>query len=118
MAWSSLKDIYQNADGFLHPGMIGEGPHRQVDPKYCTSVREAGLSGCIIFWHDAMGLGNDFETVFEVSLEPKEIAETIQDVVSSIDLDKHSTATAEEFYEKCNATNAVKAKVEIIKEFL
>jgi hypothetical protein len=118
LPWSTLPEIYQNADGFLSPNMIGPRPYFRVDAKYNAATMEAGLSGCIIFWHDCMNLGNSFETVFPISLDPKEIAERIQDVVGSIDLDKHSTLTAQEFYEKCNAESAVRAKVEIMKRYL
>ena len=38
-------------------------------------MAEAGMSGCIIFWHDAMNLGNRFETVFEISIDPVEISQ-------------------------------------------
>jgi hypothetical protein len=118
VSWNRLVDIYQNADGFLSPNMIGPPPRYEIDAKYSQATMEAGLSGCIIFWHDCMSLGNSFETVFPISLEPKEIVQRIQDVVSSIDLDKHSTLTAQEFYEKCNAGKAVQAKVEIMKRHL
>jgi hypothetical protein len=116
--FEDLPAIYQNADGFLNPNMIGDPPGYYIDCTYTGTTIEAGLSGCIIFWHDCMELGNRFETVFEISLDPVEIAQKVQDVVNSIDLDKHSTRTAEEFHEKCNIENAVKQKVEIMKKFL
>lgn len=118
ISWESLSNIYQSADGFLSPNMIGLVPDFQVDAKYNQATMEAGLSGCLIFWHDIMDTGNDFETVFPISLDPKEIAEKIRDVVISIDLDKHSTLTSQEFHEKCNVEKAVKAKVEIMKGYL
>ena len=116
--WCQLPTIYQEADGFLSPNKIGPPFKYEVDAKYNQSTMEAGLSGCLIFWHDAMGVGNSFESVLEISLNPQEISQKIQDIVSSIDLDKHSTLTAQEFYKKCNAESVTKAKVDIMKRFL
>ena len=116
--WKELPNVYQNADGFLSPNMIGEPPGYYIDAKYTCAMVEAGLSGCIIFWHDCMNLGNSFETVFEISLDPIEIANKVQEVVGSIDLDKHSTKTAKEFYEKCNVENAIKSRIQIMEKFL
>jgi len=116
--YSILSDIYQNADGFLHPGRVGPAPGHFCDGKYTVSLIEAALSGCIIFWHDAMELGNSMKTVFEVSLDPKEIAEKIQEVVNGIDLETHSTKTAEEFREKHGVENTVKKMVDVISRFL
>lgn len=113
-----LPDIYQNADGFLSPQMIGAPPDCEVDCTYNGATLEAGMSGCIVFWHDCMKLGNRLETVFEISLDPIEIAARIQDVVKNINLDEHSSKTAEEFHEHCNIENATKCKIEIIKSFL
>ena len=116
--FSELPDVYQNADGFLNPNMIGPPPGYWIDCTYTGTTLEAGLSGCIIFWHDCMGLGNRFETVFEISLNPVEIATKVQDIVNSIDLEKHSLLTAQEFYEKCNIHDATKYKVDVIKNYL
>jgi hypothetical protein len=116
--WEELPAKYQSADGFLNPNMIGEGPGYPIDAKYTQSTIEAGMSGCIIFWHDCMDLGNSFETVFKISLNPVEIAKKIKDVVDNIDLEKHSQLTAEEFYDKCNMIYAMKYKVDIMKRFL
>lgn len=110
-----MPEIYQNADGFLSPQQIGPA---YVDAKYTASLCEAGMSGCIIFWHDCMKLGNSFETVFEISLNPPEIAQTIKDIVGSIDLEKHSILTTQEFYEKCNTENAIKIRIETMEKYL
>jgi len=115
--YESLPALYQGADGFIHPNMIGSPPGCYIDGKYSASTCEAGLSGCIIFWHDAMNLGNDMETVFEISLDPKEISEKVQDVVSSIDLDRHSDKTAEEFREKHGIEVVVAAHMRVMSEF-
>jgi hypothetical protein len=109
---------YQEADGFLHPGRVGPAPGYFVDAKYTVSLIEAALSGCIIFWHDAMNHGNSMETVFEVSLDPKEIADKIQQVVGSIDLDAHSTKTANEFRDKYSTENNVKRMMDIMVQWL
>jgi hypothetical protein len=116
--YATLPPIYQQADGFLHPNMIGQPPGYYVDGKYSASTCEAALSGCIIFWHDAMGLGNDLETVFEVSLDPKEIADKIQQVVGSIDLERHSSRTEEEFRDRFSIERAVSEKMKVIGDFL
>ena len=113
-----MIDLYQNADGFLHPGTIGPPPGYWCDGKYTVSLIEAGLSGCIIFWHDAMSVGNSMKTVFEVSLNPVEIAERIKDVVGSIDLDKHSTETSEEFRLKYGIENTVSEMMRVIQSCL
>lgn len=116
--WERLPEIYQNADGFLSPNLIGPPPEYQIDAKYQVSLIEAGMSGCIIFWHDCMGLGNSMETVFEIPSDPAGISQKIQEVVGSIDLEKHSALTAQEFYEKGNMHDATKYKVDIMKKFL
>lgn len=116
--FNDLIAVYQNADGFLSPQMVGPPPECETDCNYNGTTLEAGLSGCVVFWHDAMGLGNKLETVFEISLNPVEIAKRIQDIVNNINLEKHSLLTAEEFYEYCNIGNSIKCKVEIMKMFL
>lgn len=116
--FEELPSIYQNADGCLFPNMIGPPPEYQIDAKYNQSNVEAGMSGCIIFWHDCMELGNSMETVFEIPLDPPGIIQKIQEVVGSIDLEKHSILTAQEFYEKCNMHDMMKYKVDIMKRFL
>lgn len=113
-----MVDIFQNADGFLHPSKIGPPPGYWTDAKYTVSLIEAGMSGCIIFWHDIMKHGNSMETVFEVSLNPLEIAERIQEVVGSIDLEKHSQKTSEEFRNKHSIENTVKKKMDIMMQFI
>lgn len=114
-----LPSIYQAADGFLSPSVIGPPPKYDVDGKYTQATLEAGLSGCIIFWNDCMNLGNCFDTVFKLPSEnPKEIAEFIQSTIKNLDTEEHSQKTAKEFYEKCNAAESVKAKVDIMKQTL
>jgi glycosyltransferase involved in cell wall biosynthesis len=115
---SRMIEIIQDADGFLHPSKIGEAPSCWVDAKYTVSLIEAGMSGCIIFWHDVMKHGNSMETVFEISQNPIEIAARIQEVVGSIDLEKHSQRTAEEFRNKHSIENTVKKKMDVITRFI
>ena len=115
--WENLPLLYQAADGFLSPNQIGSSPGYYIDGKYTTATMEAGLSGCIVFWHDCMKIGNTFETIFEISSDPKEIAKTVLDVVNSINLEKHSLLTSQEFYEKCNSEASTKAKFDIMKNF-
>jgi hypothetical protein len=116
--FNELPDIYQKADGFLNPNMIGDPPGYWVDCKYTGTTLEAGLSGCIIFWHDCMKLGNDFETVFEISSNPIEIAKRIPEIINSIDLEKHSLLTSQEFYERCNIKSSVEHKINTIQKFI
>ena len=115
---SEMPGVFQRADGFLHPGRVGDPPGYWTDAKYTVSLIEAGMSGCVVFWHDAMGVGNSMETVFEVSLDPAEIAERVKEVAGSIDLDAHSERTSREFTAKHSIENTVKAKMEVMSGFM
>lgn len=106
---------YQKYDGFVH---VAKDIKHQVliDGKYTASLIEAGLTGCILFWHDTFSLGNDLKTVFSLPLDPVEAAEEINKICHSIDIKKHSEATRAEMLAKFNPTTSVKIRVEKILE--
>jgi hypothetical protein len=110
---AELHKRYLRHDGFVHnAGDIADPVY--VDGKYTATVIEAGLSGAIIFWHDAFGLGNDFETVFELPLAPDDAAEVILDVASHIDVTRHSRRTREEFLERSDPETSVAVRAAVI----
>lgn len=114
---SVVIEKYQEYDGFVHVASeIKDGIY--IDGKYTATLMEAGATGAILFWHDTLRLGNDFETVFDLPLEPAAAARSILDVRNSIDVPKHSRATREEILDKCNADRSVAFRCAKIKELL
>lgn len=106
---------YQQYDGFVH--VASDVKHRDLlDGKYTASLIEAGLTGSILFWHDTFGLGNNLETVFNLSVEPKKAAEEILDIAKSIDVRKHSELTRQEMLETFNVHDSVRTRAELILE--
>lgn len=106
---------YHKYDGFVH--VAAETPP-YVDGKYTATLLEAGLTGSILFWHDTLGLGNDFETIFNLPLDPSEAAKQILDIRKSINVEAHSRRTAEEIYERVNPDNVMKIRFEAMRELL
>lgn len=105
----------QAYDGFVH--IAGETPPH-VDGKYTATLLEAGLTGAILFWHDTFSLGNDFETIFSLPLEPIDAAHQIREIAKNIDVEKHSRATREEISDRCSAQNVIKMRSASIKALI
>jgi len=97
---------YQNYDGFVH---VARDIKDQIliDGKYTASLIEAGITGSILFWHDTFGLGNNLETVFNLSLDPDKAAREILDIRSSLDIKRHSRLTHEEMMDTFNPQKSV-----------
>jgi len=112
---SVVIEKYHAYDGFVHVAV--ETPPF-VDAKYTATLLEAGLTGCILFWHDTLGLGNDFETVFDLPSDPQKAAEQILSIRQSIDIQSHSKRTAEEIYERVNPEKVMQVRFEKIMEIL
>lgn len=106
---------YIQYDGFVH--VAAETPPL-VDGKYTATLFEAGLSGCILFWHDTLGLGNDFETIFSLPLEPEAAARAILDIRKNIDVEKHSKRTVDEIFDRVNPDKVMRVRFNAIREFL
>lgn len=106
---------YSEYDGFVH--IAGETPPF-VDGKYTATLLEAGLTGSILFWHDTLGLGNDFETIFSLPKDPQSAAEEILIIRRSIDVETHSRLTAEEVRERVNPDKVMRMRFEAIREML
>lgn len=105
---------YLEHDGFVH--VAAEVPP-YVDGKYTATLLEAGLSGCILFWHDTLGLGNDFETVFSLPLDPDEAAAQIILVKDNIDVARHSALTSEEVLERSDPEKIMRFRYQVIRQF-
>lgn len=104
---------YKQYDGFVH--VASDVKHRDLlDGKYTASFIEAGLTGSILFWHDTFNLGNNLETVFNLSVEPKIAAQEIIDISKSIDVHKHSQLTRQEMLETFNVHDSVRTRAEAI----
>lgn len=112
---SVIVEKYHQYDGFVH--VAAETPPL-VDGKYTASLLEAGLTGAILFWHDTLGLGNDFETIFSISKDPATAANEILNIRNNINVELHSKRTAEEIYERCNPEVVMDLRVEKILELL
>lgn len=108
---------YQQYDGFVHVASDVKHP-TLIDGKYTACALEAGLTGALIFWHDTLGLGNDFETVFNLPIEPELAAQKILEIKASIRLPEHSKRTREEILDKCNAEKSVEFRCQKIKELI
>lgn len=102
-------------DGFVH---VAAKTPPYVDGKYTATLLEAGVTGSILFWHDTLELGNDFETIFDIPLAPHAAAERILEIRANIDIQHHSRRTREEITDKCNPQSIVKSRYEKIKERL
>lgn len=108
---------YQEYDGFVHVARDVRHPEF-IDGKYTASLIEAGVTGCIVFWHDTWGLGNGLETVFDLSLDSTAAAREILEIRSSIDVRAHSQKTREEMLDVFNPQGSVRVRAERIKELL
>lgn len=100
---------YYEADAFVHIAAEVRD-ELYLDGKYTATLIEAGVSGCIIFWHDTFRLGNGLETVFSVSADEKLAARQIQGILNDLDVKKHSEATRKEFLSTFNVESSVKAR--------
>lgn len=112
---SVVIEKYHAYDGFVH--VAAETPPH-VDGKYTATLLEAGLTGCILFWHDTLGLGNDFETVFNLPLDARKAADEILLIRRGIDIESHSKQTSEEIYERVNPQKVMQMRFKKIMEIL
>lgn len=108
---------YRAYDGFVHIATDVRHP-TMIDGKYTASLMEAALTGAIVFWHDTLGLGNDFETILDAPADTDEAAEYINTVRASIDVAAHSRATAEEMREKADPGASVKVRAKKMMEII
>lgn len=106
---------YQKHDGFVH--IARENPPH-TDAKYTACLLEAGATGAILFWHDALALGNDFETIFSLSDDIETAAAAIVRLRREIDVEKHSRRTAEEIRDRCHPDAVVRARLAAIERAL
>ena len=74
------------------------------------------MTGSILFWHDTLNLGNDFESVFAVTADPHAAANEILNIRASINVESHSRRTSEEIYEHVNPNHVMQVRVNAIKE--
>lgn len=113
----SVIERYKAYDGFVHVARdIKDRVH--IDGKYTASLIEAGMSGSILFWHDTFGLGNDLETVFNVSLDPEKAAKEIIEIKNTINVEEHSKKTREEMVRIFNPQVSVAIRAKKIKELI
>ncbi len=112
---SALIKRYQQHDGFVH--IAKENPPH-TDAKYTATLFEAGATGALLFWHDALGLGNDFETIFSLPCEPELAANEILRIRREVDIERHSRRTAEEIRERCNPDAVVRTRLAHIERAL
>lgn len=110
---SDVINMYKKYDGFVHVAADIKSP-LYLDGKYTASLIEAGLTGCILFWHDTFGLGNNLKTVFNLSLDPEKAAQEILEIRDSIDVRAHSQKTHEEMLETFNPVKSVALRAHYI----
>lgn len=104
---------YKESDAFIHVARDIKNPI-YIDGKYTATLIEAGLSGCIIFWHDTFQLGNTLETVFELPLDTDAAALKINEIIKKINVREHSIKTHQEMLEKFNPEKSVKIRADAI----
>lgn len=114
---SDVITKYNEADAFVHVARDIKDP-LYIDGKYTASLIEAGLTGCILFWHDTFNLGNNLKTVFSLPLDPTEAAAEIKRVIRTIDVKAHSEMTHSEMLANFNPENSVRIRAEVILEDL
>jgi hypothetical protein len=108
---------YHAYDAFVH--VAAEVVHDlYIDGKYTACTLEAGLTGAIVFWHDTLQLGNDFETFFDLPLDPQEAAAQILLIKNNLDVEKHSKRTREEILDKNDASKSLGYRAQKIKELI
>lgn len=108
---STIVKKYQKNDAFIH---VARDIKDEVfiDGKYTACLIEAGLTGCILFWHDTFGLGNNLETVFSLPLDTDKAAAEIKRILASIDIEEHSRKTHEEMLRVFNPEVSVRTRAE------
>lgn len=104
---------YRQYDGFVH--IAAETPPH-VDGKYTATLLEAGLTGAILFWHDTLGLGNDFETIFNLPLDPESAAQRIVDISCSLNVEQHSRRTHQEILDRCHPDTVIRTRFNAMRE--
>lgn len=104
---------YRASDAFIHVAKDIKNPI-YIDGKYTATLIEAGLAGCIVFWHDTFQLGNTLDTVFELPLDPEKAATMITDTIETLNVKDHSLKTHKEMLEKFNPENSVKIRADAI----
>lgn len=110
---SDVIKKYRKSDAFIHVARDIKDPI-YIDGKYTATLIEAGLSGCIVFWHDTLNLGNTLDTVFELPLDTNKAASQIKRIVKSINISEHSLKTHLEMLEKFNPQISVKIRADAI----
>ena len=108
---------YQHYDGFVHVARDVRHPEF-IDGKYTASLIEAGVTGCIIFWHDTWGLGNGLESVFDLALDSTTAARQILEIRSSIDVRAQSKKTREEMLDVFNPQSSVRVRADRMMQLL
>lgn len=104
---------YKKNDAFIHVARDIKDPV-YIDGKYTATLIEAGLAGCIIFWHDTFQLGNTLETVFELPLDIDEAAAKLIEITKTINIKHHSLKTHQEMLEKFSPEISVKIRADAI----
>ncbi|PYS99997.1 MAG: hypothetical protein DMF63_08485 [Acidobacteria bacterium] len=108
---------YSEYDGFVH--IAGEIPLKEhVDGKYTAALLEAGTTGSILFWHDTLALGNDFETIFSLPKDVNDAAREILSLRSSIDVERHSKATSQEIADRCHPRAIIETRYRSIEKLV
>lgn len=113
MTHKAIIKKYYEYDGFVHVAKDIKSP-TYIDGKYTATLIEAGITGCILFWHDTFGLGNNLDTVFDLPLNERRAAQTILDIRQSIDVNKHSKLTRDEMLDTFNVSRSVRERATVI----
>jgi hypothetical protein len=115
LSHDTLIKRYQQYDGFVH---IAKDNPPATDAKYTATLLEAGATGALLFWHDTLGLGNDFETIFNLPLDPALAAAEILQIRENINIEQHSRRTAEEIRDRCNPERVMRIRYDAIAQAL
>lgn len=108
---------YHDYDGFVHVARDVRHPEF-IDGKYTASLMEAGLTGAIVFWHDTWGLGNNFETVFDLPVRTQDAADSILKIRKSLDVAAHSRRTRQEMLDTFSPHHSVSIRARRMLELI
>lgn len=115
LSHNTLIKRYQQYDGFVH---IAKDNPPATDAKYTATLLEAGATGALLFWHDTLGLGNDFETIFSLPLDPEQAAKEILLIRQNVNIEQHSRRTAKEVRDRCNPDSVMRIRLAAIEKAL
>lgn len=108
---------YSEYDGFVHVAAEKQ-LLEHIDGKYTAALLEAGVTGSVIFWHDTLNLGNNFETVIHLPKDIDKAASEILHIRKNLDVERQSEKTSQEISDTCHPEKVVAFRRKTIERFI